>query len=88
MTKPQGMTRAEAQAEAEARWGNLAYAKPHTRLGYEYTGMLKMVGVRVLGRYGKYGEELYGAGETWEIAFAQAERRGHPRIEKHGKGEK
>lgn len=82
------MTRKQALAEAQRRWGKGAYAEPSRYTGYDGTGMLKMVGIfepLTDQRYGvvrridgkRYVMELYGAGETWEVAFDEATKRGH-----------
>jgi hypothetical protein len=62
------MKLSEAKAEARRRWGSVGYA----RVDYDGRGVSR----RVVGTIGALpGQTAYGTGDSWEIAFADAERR-------------
>lgn len=83
MTAP-AMTRADALAEARKRWGDEGYGVLGARTGYikerrsAYQGSFRFqVGYyRQLPKIRKW--YLRGAGNSWEAAFADADRRAKP----------
>lgn len=74
------MTKAEAQREAERRWGT--WRDPYTRYGWIKIGRRKIKNRFEVGwRVGyPFDVAIMGSGETWKAAFAAADARDTGRV--------